>query len=190
MNFIFCYTFWQSQLPDHTILIHRENFVCKKLLSQIKNPATLENAGNGDNCFKWECVEWRYQGKCNVNMIADFCWMLKRECVKDSKKRKKQTIVKYLLVMRVWMYRIMRLRGYRLMGFWVYYMKFTHHCKSQEKHTRDFSILKYMTFSILHTHTHTNFLCGPVLSIIFNNYIAYITVASLSEQLNKLFQLT
>ena len=43
---------------DHTILFHRGNFVCKNLLSQTKNPATLEDAGNGDNCFKWKCVKW------------------------------------------------------------------------------------------------------------------------------------
>ena len=46
------------------------------------------------------------------------------------------------------MYRVMRLRGYRLMGVWLYYINFTHHCKSQNKHTRDFSILQYITFLI------------------------------------------
>ena len=39
-------------IPDHTILSHRGNFVRKNFLSQTKNLATLENAGNGENCFK------------------------------------------------------------------------------------------------------------------------------------------
>ena len=34
-------------------------------------------------------MEQRYQGRCNENMIADYCWMLKRDAPqKESMKRK------------------------------------------------------------------------------------------------------
>jgi len=40
-------------------------------------------------------VERRYQGRWNVNMMADFCWMLKRESVDDSKKRKRNPLHRF-----------------------------------------------------------------------------------------------
>ena len=37
-------------------------------------------------------MERHSQNKWNINMIADFCWMLKRESVEDSKKRKRNPL--------------------------------------------------------------------------------------------------
>jgi len=37
-------------------------------------------------------IETRYQGRWDVNMLADFCWMLKRETLAQNKKRKKNPI--------------------------------------------------------------------------------------------------
>jgi len=37
-------------------------------------------------------MEWRYQGRWDINMMADFCWMLKRESTVDGKKRKRKII--------------------------------------------------------------------------------------------------
>jgi len=62
-------------------------------------------------------MERRYQDRWNVNMMADFRWMLKRESVDNSKSanetrftdllmtkgfdEKKQTLMKYLSVVRI-----------------------------------------------------------------------------------------
>ena len=37
-------------------------------------------------------MENRYQGKWDVNMMADFCWMLKRDTVNKRKKRKRNPL--------------------------------------------------------------------------------------------------
>ena len=37
-------------------------------------------------------MENRYQGKWDVNMMADFCWMLKRDTVSKRTKRKKNPL--------------------------------------------------------------------------------------------------
>ena len=37
-------------------------------------------------------MENRYQGRWDVNMMADFCWMLKRDTVSKSKKRKRNPL--------------------------------------------------------------------------------------------------
>jgi len=56
-----------------------------------------ENLGNYSEeqgeCFHQDMKEMeRYQGRWNVNMMADFCWMLKRESVDDNKKRKRNLL--------------------------------------------------------------------------------------------------
>jgi len=37
-------------------------------------------------------MERRYQGRWDINMMADFCWMLKRESTVDGKKRKRNPL--------------------------------------------------------------------------------------------------
>ena len=37
-------------------------------------------------------TENRYQGKWGVNMMAEFCWMLKRDTVSNSRKRKRNPL--------------------------------------------------------------------------------------------------
>ncbi|XP_044578330.1 uncharacterized protein LOC123260976 [Cotesia glomerata] len=37
-------------------------------------------------------MESRYQGNWSVNMMADFCWMLKREVPKENRKRKRNPL--------------------------------------------------------------------------------------------------
>jgi len=37
-------------------------------------------------------METRYQGRWDENMMADFCWMLKRDTQKDNRKRKRNPL--------------------------------------------------------------------------------------------------
>ncbi|EZA51540.1 hypothetical protein X777_09787 [Ooceraea biroi] len=37
-------------------------------------------------------MERRYQGRWDINMVADFCWMLKRESVVKGRKRKRNPL--------------------------------------------------------------------------------------------------
>ena len=37
-------------------------------------------------------MEKRYQGRWNVSMMADYCWMLKRDCETRVEKRKRKTL--------------------------------------------------------------------------------------------------
>lgn len=37
-------------------------------------------------------IERRYQGRWNVNMLADYCWMLKRDTTNEKRKRVRRSI--------------------------------------------------------------------------------------------------
>ena len=45
-------------------------------------------------CFHQDVkvMEKRYQGRCDTSMLADYCWMLKRDCKTTGKKRKRKPL--------------------------------------------------------------------------------------------------
>lgn len=44
-----------------------------------------------------KAMEFRYQGRWDVNMMADFCWSVKRECTKRGVKCKRKPLLRSFL---------------------------------------------------------------------------------------------
>ncbi|GBL96009.1 hypothetical protein AVEN_199970-1 [Araneus ventricosus] len=46
----------------------------------------------GERFHKVHVIERRYQGRWDVNMLADYCWLLRRETVDGKRKRVRRSV--------------------------------------------------------------------------------------------------